>query len=164
MKYMKRAHLTMSFASSVPADAAAFPCLVHRRHNLLARLLVSVIVVSLALVTVPCCTLFGNAYAAPVAAADHHTDDHHETGHSHSTPDMPNGDTDDHCAHWVDANPFLASGHALLASSTDTPAWHRTAMADLQLLEPPAQRILRPPIHLRTSFPRLYRLYAHLLL
>lgn len=164
MKYQRRVSLVMHFSSTAPADAAgpAYPG--HRRHDLLTHLFVSLIVVSLALVTVPCCALFGSAYAAPVSTAKHHTDDHHETGHSHSAPDAPSGGTEDDCAHWVDYNPFLASDHALLSPSADPTIWHRTAISDLELLEVPEQRILRPPIDLRTSYPRLYLLYAHLLL
>ena len=164
MKYQKRVSLAWLFASTASADGASLARPDHRRHNPLTHLLVTVIVVSLALVTVPCCTLLGSAYAAPVSAAGHHTDEHHERGHSHSTPEQPNGGTEDHCAHWVDVTPFLSSSHDLLAPPVDSPAWHRTAIADLQLLEVPAQQILRPPIQLRTSFPRLYLLYAHLLL
>ncbi len=164
MKYLKRVNLARLFATTASTGDAGLAFPVHRRHHPLTRLLVTVVVLSLALVTVPCCTLFGSAYAAPVTAADHHAGEHHESGHSHSTPDLPNGDSGDHCAHWVDANPFLTSSLALLGSSVDSPAWHRTAIADLALRKPPAQRILRPPIHLRTSFPRLYLLYAHLLL
>ena len=164
MKYQRRVSVVMPFSSTARADVAASARPAHGHHNPLTRLLVTVIVVSLTLVTVPCCTLLGSAYAAPVTTVDHPTDDHPETGHSHSTPDLPNGGTEDHCAHWVDANAFLSSGHAQWAPSDDSPVWHRTAIADLKLLEVPAQRILRPPIQLRTSFPRLYLLYAHLLL
>ena len=163
MKYQRRVSVVMPSSSTAPADVAGPG---QRRHNPLTHLFVSLIVVSLALASVPCCTLFGNAYAASVSTANHHnhTDDHHETGHSHSAPGVPSGGTADDCAHWVDYNPFLASGHALLSPSANPTIWHRTAISDLELLEVPEQRILRPPIDLRTFYPRLYLLYAHLLL
>ncbi len=164
MKYQKPVRLVMHISSTAPADAAGSVRPGHWRHNPLTRLFVSLIIVSLALVTVPCCTLFGSAYAAPVSTANHHTDDHPETGHSHSTPDTPSGGTEDHCAHWVDSNPFLTSSQALLAPSDGSPVWHRTAISDLELLEVPEQPILRPPTDRRTSTPRFYLLYAHLLL
>ena len=151
----------MSFYHTVPAGPAGRA---RWRRSPLTHLLVIVVVLSLALVTVPCCTLFGAAEAAPLSKQSQHTHGHHDTGHSHSSPDTPKDGTQDHCVHWADANPFLSSGQAQVAPLADSPVWHRTAIANLELLEVSERQILQTPITLRIAYPRLYLLYAHLLL
>ena len=154
----------MGFHTMVPTTTSSLAFFSPRRHAVLTRVFAGWIVLSLALVTVPCCEVFGSAHAAPATSASHHADESHETGHSHSAPVLPDGGPDDHCPQWVDVNPFLTSDLALLAPSIDTPVWHATAVDDLMSLKAPEPVLRRPPNIPEAALPRLYLLYGHLLL
>ena len=147
-------------AASIRRDHPA-----QRYCHVLMRAFTSWLVISLSLLTVPCCALFGSAYAAPGAADVQHVDDHeHDSGHGHPAPDSHDGCPVDHCDHWVDSNPFLIPQQALLAQSVESPVWYRTAISELELLEMSVHTIGQPSNARRRPYPRFYLLYAHLLL